>query len=104
MIEVPLVEQDGNAEVREFLARELIQILLFQLYLVELSTLLLELLVLVSDDLALFLELVPQQILEILPEINHLSRSELLIFFLIDFLFLREQFLIIGCIDIATVS
>ena len=49
---------------------------------VELGSLLLQLLVLVPHGLTLLLKLVPQQILKILPQINHLTRPELLVIFL----------------------
>ena len=46
-------------------------------YLVEFGALLLEFLILVSDNLAFLFELVTEQILQVLPQVNHLTGSEL---------------------------
>ena len=45
-------------------------------YLVELSPLLLELFVFVSHNLTFFFELVAEQVLQILPQFDHLARLE----------------------------
>ena len=78
LVDVFLVEEQDGIEVLEFLGvGKLVQRVRWQRHLVVLGALLLQLLVLISDDLALFLELVTKQVLQILPEIDHLSRAEL---------------------------
>ena len=68
LIDVLLVEEEHDLEIVELLAwLELIKLILLKSHLVELGALLLELLVLVADHLTLFLELVPEQILQVLP-------------------------------------
>ena len=46
-------------------------------YLVELGALLLELLVFIPDNLAFLFELISEQILQVLPQVYHLTGSEL---------------------------
>ena len=78
LVDVLFVEEQNGIEILEFLGvAKLIQLVCWKRDLVELCALLLQLLVLISDDLALFLELVTKQVLKVLPEVDHLSRAEL---------------------------
>ena len=77
LVNVLLVQKQDGLEVVEILGScKLVQRVLRQRHLVKLCALLLQLFVLVADHLALLLELIAQQVLQVLPQIDHLARAE----------------------------